>query len=310
MNYYEILELDKDASEEQIKTSFHNLYRESKDNSFLSEEEKRDYAFQLIEAYESLSNPEKRKLYDLSDYKTIVITNDDDVKYPSIKSFEIDSISRKEKSEIIISWETANADYVEISPFGEMLTNGTGIFSIEEFKIPNDEIIITAINKKQNLVTKRKKELNFKDSNNNRGIEKPEEEKKEITKDPNDLVCQNCQNKLKKHHLYCGKCGHENPKVNFEKITSDLANSKEARKKINKVFWILFFAHSILEMIVGGSFEPSAFFPASINVLFSYLIVHTILKYKNVVNINWLIIIVYLAVLVIRTIIIGIYLDL
>ncbi|EOZ99855.1 heat shock protein [Indibacter alkaliphilus LW1] len=309
MNYYESLELNKDANEEEIKASFHKLYKDYRNNSTLSEEEKRDFFSQLIEAYETLSNPEKRKLYDLEDYNSIITDYNED-KYPSIKLFEIDTESRKEKLEIIVSWETSNADHVEISPFGEMIPNGRGVFSLEEFKIPNDEIVITAINKTQNLVIKKKKELDYNSYNRNSGFEKTEGKKLELNENNYDLFCQSCGNNLKRHHLYCGKCGNENPNTNLEKIKSDLANSKQIRKKVNKVFWILFFTHGILEMILGGSFKPSAFLPPSINVLFSYLIVGIVLKYRSGININRLVILVYLIVLITRILIIGFYPDL
>lgn len=131
----------------------------------------------------------------------------------------------------------------------------------------------------------------------------------EIKKGSNDSICRNCQNKLREHHMYCGKCGLENPVADFEKIISDLSRDKERQKKINKLFLILFFIHGFLEIIVSGSFTPIAFFPASVNVVFSYFIVNAVLKYKNVVKINRLTVVVYLLVLIVKTIIFGLYIS-
>ena len=61
MNYYQILNVSTDASSEEIKKSYRKLVKVyhpdtgGDDNQFK----------QLSDAYETLSNPEKRKLYDI-----------------------------------------------------------------------------------------------------------------------------------------------------------------------------------------------------------------------------------------------------
>ena len=63
MNYYEILEIDKNSSTDQIKKHYYKLakkYHPDKNNSLNSEK----FKF-LSEAYSVLSNPKKRYLYDL-----------------------------------------------------------------------------------------------------------------------------------------------------------------------------------------------------------------------------------------------------
>ena len=63
MNYYDILEIDKNSSTDQIKKHYYQLakkYHPDKNNSINSEKFK-----VLSEAYSVLSNPKKRYLYDL-----------------------------------------------------------------------------------------------------------------------------------------------------------------------------------------------------------------------------------------------------
>lgn len=65
MDYYEILEINKGASEEVIKAAYKTLVRKyhpdnyGTDNGYYQEKLKL-----LNEAYETLSNPDKRKIYD------------------------------------------------------------------------------------------------------------------------------------------------------------------------------------------------------------------------------------------------------
>lgn len=73
-NYYEILEIDKHASEEIIKKAYNTLAKkyhpdlQSEDMKLICEEK-----FKLInEAYETLSVPEKRKKYDNYLNETII----------------------------------------------------------------------------------------------------------------------------------------------------------------------------------------------------------------------------------------------
>ena len=77
-NYYEILEVDKKASPEIIKKSYSTLAK--KYHPDLQEENMKKMAeekFKLInEAYEVLSNDEKRKIYD-SSLKTSIISEED-----------------------------------------------------------------------------------------------------------------------------------------------------------------------------------------------------------------------------------------
>ena len=70
MDYYEILNLRKNASQEEIERAYHlgkSTY--SRDSlahySLLSERERWFMLRKIEEAYQNLNNPEKRRLYDL-----------------------------------------------------------------------------------------------------------------------------------------------------------------------------------------------------------------------------------------------------
>jgi DnaJ family protein A protein 2 len=67
MEYYEILGLDKNCSEKDIKKAYHKLARKNHpDKAKEEEKEEATKKFQQIgEAYEVLSDPEKRKIYDI-----------------------------------------------------------------------------------------------------------------------------------------------------------------------------------------------------------------------------------------------------
>ena len=63
--YYEILGVEKSATQQQIKKAFRKLARQLHPDKHPGEEDKYQHKFQeLQKAYETLSEPEKRKLYD------------------------------------------------------------------------------------------------------------------------------------------------------------------------------------------------------------------------------------------------------
>ena len=63
-NYYEILEVDKNADAETIKKSYRNLARQYHPDGS-SEDDAEERMKQLNEAYEVLGNPEKKQQYDM-----------------------------------------------------------------------------------------------------------------------------------------------------------------------------------------------------------------------------------------------------
>ena len=65
MNYYEILNIDKKSSTQQIKKHYYNLAKKYHPDKNLNKKENTEKFKLLSEAYSILSNPRKRYLYDL-----------------------------------------------------------------------------------------------------------------------------------------------------------------------------------------------------------------------------------------------------
>lgn len=63
--YYEILLVPQDASQEEIHASYRELIRQCKTATFYSIEEQEAALEELKDAYDTLSTPEERTLYDI-----------------------------------------------------------------------------------------------------------------------------------------------------------------------------------------------------------------------------------------------------
>ncbi|XP_058701196.1 dnaJ homolog subfamily B member 8 [Poecile atricapillus] len=67
VDYYKVLELQKDASQDVIKKSYHKLaLKWHPDKNPKNKEEAEKKFKEIVEAYEILSDPQKRSLYDKS----------------------------------------------------------------------------------------------------------------------------------------------------------------------------------------------------------------------------------------------------
>jgi hypothetical protein len=68
---------------------------------------------------------------------------------PSIKTFTANKIHAKKGEEIIINWQTQNADVVKVLPFGLEKSYGERVFKITEFKDGKFQILLHATNSLQ-----------------------------------------------------------------------------------------------------------------------------------------------------------------
>jgi len=95
MNYYEILEVSKTASPDEIKSSYKKLVKKYHPDLYKGD---KNFAEQKIkeinEAYDVLSNPEKKLAYDESFYQPVISTNDYDTPQQTSANFS----SREEES--------------------------------------------------------------------------------------------------------------------------------------------------------------------------------------------------------------------
>lgn len=143
-DYYYFLGISTDASDEDIKKAYRKLslkyHPDKNDNDSFFENRFRE----IQEAYEILSNLESRKSYDQN-----LENHQKSFRYnipPSIKTFTANKIHAKKGEEIIITWQTSNADVVKVLPFGLEKPFGERIFKITEFKNGKFQLLLHATN--------------------------------------------------------------------------------------------------------------------------------------------------------------------
>lgn len=143
-DYYYFLGVSQDASEEDIKKAYRKLsfkYHPDKNDN----DEFFSIRFREIqEAYETLMDKSNRKAYDQN-----LESHSRTFKYsipPSIKTFSANKIHAKKGEEIIITWQTSNADVVKVLPFGLEKAYGERIFKITEFQNGKFQLLLHATN--------------------------------------------------------------------------------------------------------------------------------------------------------------------
>ena len=130
-DYYYFLGIPQNASAEDIKKAYRKLslkYHPDKNENddFFSDRFK-----EIKEAYETLMDVGRRKLYDqnLSSQQRNVKS----ILPPKIKNFSASKIRAKAGEEITVYWNTYDADLVKIIPFGLEKPNGERTIRIKEF---------------------------------------------------------------------------------------------------------------------------------------------------------------------------------
>jgi len=71
--YYKILEVEEDASEEEIKLAYRRLAKKYHPDLNKTDPKAKEKFIKLHEAYETLSDPQKRKFYDQAGYNPVNI---------------------------------------------------------------------------------------------------------------------------------------------------------------------------------------------------------------------------------------------
>ncbi len=143
-NYYYFLGISEDATEDEIKKAYRKLsvkYHPDKNenDSFFASR-----FMETQEAYEILTDQEKRRVYDenLSQHQRSFKVN----LPPAIRNFSANKIRAEKGEEIIIKWQTNNADLVKVIPFGLEKPFGERVFKITEFKNGEFQLLLHATN--------------------------------------------------------------------------------------------------------------------------------------------------------------------
>ena len=143
-NYYYFLSIAENASEDEIKKAYRKLsikyHPDKNDNdAFFA-----NRFMEIQEAYDILGDKEKRRIYDenLAHQQRSYRPN----LPPSIKSFSANKIRVQKGEEVIIKWQTHNADIVKIIPFGLEKGYGERAFKITEFKDGEFQLLLHATN--------------------------------------------------------------------------------------------------------------------------------------------------------------------
>ncbi|WP_394674483.1 J domain-containing protein [uncultured Chryseobacterium sp.] len=143
-DYYYFLGVSQDASEEDIKKAYRKLSLKYHPDKNENDEFFAGRFREIQEAYELLSDKAKRRTYDEN-----LESQQKSFRYnvpPSIKTFTANKIHAKKGEEIIISWQTQNADVVKVLPFGLEKPYGERIFKIMEFKDGKFQLLLHATN--------------------------------------------------------------------------------------------------------------------------------------------------------------------
>ena len=143
-DYYYFLGVSENATEEDIKKAYRKLslkYHPDKNegDDFFAERFR-----EVQEAYETLSDPEKRKFYD-QNYNSKTSQQRFNTP-PIIRNFTADKIRVQKGEQVIIKWQTLNANVVKVLPFGLERSFGERVFKITEFKDGKFQILLHATN--------------------------------------------------------------------------------------------------------------------------------------------------------------------
>ncbi|WP_172278804.1 DnaJ domain-containing protein [Chryseobacterium sp. Chry.R1] len=143
-DYYYFLGISQDASEEDIKKAYRKLSLKYHPDKNENDDFFADRFREIQEAYETLSDSSRRRAYDQN-----LESHQKSFRYnvpPAIKTFTSNKIHAKKGEEIIINWQTSNADVVKVLPFGLEKAYGERTFKITEFKDGKFQLLLHATN--------------------------------------------------------------------------------------------------------------------------------------------------------------------
>ena len=145
-DYYYLLGLKQTATLDEIKDSYRRLSKKfhpdvNDGDAFFAERFK-----DIQEAYELLSNIERRKLYDLKYSKKSESSSNNSNFTPEIEFFTSNKIGIHIGDEITFKWKTINADVVVLEPLGPVKPIGEITYKIKNVKVNKIRFKLVAVN--------------------------------------------------------------------------------------------------------------------------------------------------------------------
>ncbi|MBS1549274.1 MAG: J domain-containing protein [Bacteroidetes bacterium] len=143
-DYYYFLGVKHNATDDDIRKAYRKLslkyHPDKNDNDPFFEARFRE----IQEAYDLLSNPENRRIYDDNfGHHQRLFRNEQP---PYIRSFSSSKIRARKGDIIHLNWQTHNADLVKILPFGLEKAYGERSFKITDFKDGQFHVVLQATN--------------------------------------------------------------------------------------------------------------------------------------------------------------------
>lgn len=147
-NYYYFLGVNEKATDEEIKKAYRKLSLKYHPDKNAGDPYFEERFREVKEAYDVLINPDKRKAYDSG--QTYIKKSTYSNLPPVIKTFSVNKQKVEIGQEVIVKWNTLNADVVKVLPFGLMKPFGEKAFKITQFKDGKFHIVLHITNTKLN----------------------------------------------------------------------------------------------------------------------------------------------------------------
>lgn len=123
INYYKILEIPEYSDEVTIKRAYRNLSKKYHPD-INNEPSSHQFFIQINQAYEVLSNPEKKQFYDSQLYHSLHHVTSTKFQNVKLNYFNASSNLFVPNSYIVVSWDVTNATRVFIDGIGWVVNQG------------------------------------------------------------------------------------------------------------------------------------------------------------------------------------------